>query len=394
MKVLFINSVCGVGSTGRICTDMCDVLSAKGWECKVAYGRGIVPERYRDLAVKIGSDAGVKLHALSARVFDNAGFGSKVATKKFIKWIEKFDPDIIHLHNLHGYYLNVEVLFDYLRRANKPVVWTLHDCWAFTGHCSYFDFAGCEKWKKGCKKCSQKKEYPQSLVLDSSAKNYVKKKSAFGGVKSLTIVTPSKWLCELTKQSFLGRYEVRVINNGIDLSVFKPTENSFKEKNGIADKKMLLGAASVWTRRKGLADFVKLAKELDDSYKIVVAGLDNEQIKALPKEIIGLPPTASAEKLVELYSAADVFVNPTYEDNYPTVNLEAQACGTPVVTYDTGGSPESVDLTVGAVVERGNTDALKDAILKTEKRSPSGIEEFDKKVKYEQYEKLFMEKIK
>lgn len=355
MKVLMINSVCGIRSTGRICTDLADVLETQGFEVKIAYGRETVPQKYQKYAVRIGSDFAVKADALKTRVLDNAGFNSKSATKKFITWVKKFDPDIIHLHNLHGYYLNVELLFNYLKESGKRVIWTLHDCWAFTGHCSHFDVIGCEKWKSGCFNCPLKNAYPKAYT-DRSRKNYQKKKQVFSGLSNLTIVTPSKWLADLVKESFLGRYPVEVIHNGIDTDIFKPTESDFRKKHNLEDKKIVLGVASAWGQAKGLYDFVKLAEMLDENYKIVLVGLTQEQIEKMPKSILCISRTNSARELAGIYTAADVFVNPTYCDTYPTVNLEAQACGTPVITYRTGGSVESVP--EENVVERGKLKSL------------------------------------
>lgn len=354
MKVFQINSVCGIRSTGRICTDLAEVLKSQGHECRIAYGRELVPEKYKDISYRIGTNFGVKINALKARIFDNEGFNAKRATKKLIKEIEKYNPDVIHLHNLHGYYLNIKVLFDYIKKADKPVVWTLHDCWAFTGHCACFDFVGCKKWQSACHNCSQKNSYPKRKCKDRSKKNYIQKKAAFTGVKNLTIVTPSKWLKEIVKQSFLKSYKVEVIPNGIDLNVFKPTPSDFREKYGIENKKIILGVASSWNRRKGLQDFIELSKVLDEENQIVLVGLTEEQKKNLPKNIIGITRTNNVKELAEIYTAADVFFNPTYEDNYPTVNLEAQACGTPVVTYKTGGSVESVPSE--NVIEKGNIE--------------------------------------
>ena len=365
MKVLMINSVCGIRSTGRICTDIATELEKQGHEVKIAYGRENVPEQFQRCALRIGNDLDVRLHGIKARLFDKAGFGSKRVTEKFVEQIKNYDPDIIHLHNLHGYYINIEVLFNYLKNSAKPVVWTLHDCWAFTGHCAYFDFAGCEKWEKGCFGCPQKKSYPSSILIDRSEKNYIQKKRLFTTLSNMTVVTPSEWLAGLAKKSYLGKYNIRVINNGIDTEVFKPTLGNFRQKYNIGSKKIILGVAGVWDRRKGLEDFYKLSSILEDSYQIVLVGLNEKQISALPKNIIGISSTESASELAELYSAADVFVNPTYEDNYPTVNLEAQACGTPVITYNTGGSPESVDF--NGVVTKGNVKAIA-ALVKQPKK--------------------------
>ena len=342
MKVLQINSVCGIRSTGRICTDLAEVLEQSGHECKIAYGRETVPEKYQKYAVRIGTDMDVKIHALQSRIFDNTGFGSKKATEKFIEWVKEYDPDVIHLHNIHGYYINIEVLFNYLAEADKPVIWTLHDCWTFTGHCAHYSYVKCEKWKKGCEKCPQKKEYPSSLILDSSKKNWERKKDLFTSVKNMTFVTPSRWLANQVEQSFLRKYPVKVIPNGLDLNVFKPTPSDFRNIHNLEGKKIILGVASAWGPRKGLDDFVELSKILGENSKIVLVGVTAKQKKELPKNILAIERTNSVKELAEIYTAADVLFNPTYEDTYPTVNLEAQACGTPVVSYRTGGSVESI----------------------------------------------------
>ena len=341
MRILMINSVCGIRSTGRICTDLAEMLEKQGHEVKIAYGRESVPEKYQKYAVRIGSDFDVKLHGLKARLFDASGFGSKRATKRFVEWVKAYDPDVIHLHNLHGYYLHLGILFEYLKTCGKKIVWTLHDCWAFTGHCAHFTLAKCEKWKTGCEHCPQKDSYPKSFS-DHAKRNFEKKKSLFCGIPDLTLVTPSVWLAGLVKESFLREYSVRVIHNGIDLSVFQPTESDFRERYGLQNKKIILGVASVWDKRKGLDDFLKLSEILNDSYAIVLVGVSKEQKDKLPGNIVGIERTNSTKELAGIYTAADVFFNPTYEDNYPTVNLEAQACGTPVITYRTGGSVESV----------------------------------------------------
>ena len=204
MKVLQINSVCGRGSTGRIATDLADILAQQGHSCRIAYGRDTVPEKYQDIAVRIGSDWDVRLHGVETRLFDAHGFGSSRATSRLLEWVRNYDPDVIHLHNIHGYYINIELLFDYLKQAGKPVIWTLHDCWAFTGHCSYFSAAGCEQWKTGCGGgCPLKGDYPQCIGLSRSKQNLLRKQAAFSGVPDLTVVTPSRWLAGLVKQSFL-----------------------------------------------------------------------------------------------------------------------------------------------------------------------------------------------
>jgi len=356
MRILMINVVCGIRSTGRICTDIATVLEKQGHEVKIAYGRENVPEQYERFAVRIGTDSDVKLHALKARLQDGSGFGSKKATVKFVEWVKEYNPDVIHLHNIHGYYINLAVLFEYLRTCGKRIIWTLHDCWAFTGHAAFCEYANCDKWKKGCGNCPKRDDYPVSLT-DHSAQNWNKKRSLLTGVPQMTIVTPSHWLESLVKESFLSEYSTKVIPNGIDASVFKPTESDIKTRLGIEDRKMILGVAALWEKRKGLEDFIELSKRLDKEFRIVLVGISKEQMKLIPDNIICLEKTNSPTELVELYSAADVFLNPTYEDNYPTVNLEAIACGTPVITYDTGGSPESAEI-FGCILPKKDLDGV------------------------------------
>ena len=363
MRVLLINIVCGIRSTGRICTDIAGLLEKEGHECKIAYGRENVPPQYEKYAVRIGSNLGVKLHAIFSRIFDNTGFCSTYATKKFIKWVKEYDPDVINLHNIHGYYLNIKLLFKYLKESGKPVVWTLHDCWPFTGHCAYFCSVNCKKWHQGCQHCSKKKEYPASLFFDNSKNNYKRKKQLITQLDNLILVTPSKWLADLTRESFLNKFPVQVINNGINTNNFKVTKGDFVRKYGLDNKKIILGVASVWESRKGLNDFFELRKLLDDSFAIVLVGLNEHQKSELPQGIVGITRTENVEQLAEIYTAADVFVNPTREENNPTVNLEAQVCGTPVVTYDTGGSAECLVEGVGAVTTEKTPEALKAAIL-------------------------------
>ncbi|MBQ8308196.1 MAG: glycosyltransferase [Clostridia bacterium] len=388
MKVLMINSVCGVGSTGRICTDMAQILEKEGHDCKIAYGRAPVPERFQKDAIRIGSDLGVNVHAGLSRIFDSTAFHSKRATKKFIKRIKEYDPDVIHLHNLHGYYIHLGILFDYLRSCGKRIIWTLHDCWAFTGHCAYFDIVGCEKWKTGCYACPQKRGYPSSLLFDRSKKNYAAKKKLFSGIPNLTIVTPSQWLADLVQESFLQQYSVEVIHNGIDLSVFKPTESDFRKKYGLENKTVVLGVANVWVSSKGFDDFIQLSTMLDEKYKIVLVGVTEQQKSNLPENVIGISRTNSVQELAEIYTAADVFVNPTKQDNYPTVNLEAQACGTPVITYRSGGSVESVRKE--CVVEQNNIQRLKE-LIQSEEYKNTTIERglFNKDDRFNEYIRLY-----
>ena len=360
MKILMINSVCGIRSTGRICTDLADALTEQGHTVKIAYGREEVPDKYKKYAHRIGSDLDVKLHGVRARLLDESGFGSKKATIKFIQWVKKYDPDVIHLHNIHGYYINIEVLFDYLRTCGKKIIWTLHDCWAFTGHSALCDGINCERWEKGCYKCPNLREYPKSFT-DYSKINWFKKRKLFTKIPNLTIVTPSHWLAGLVKRSFLKAYPVTVIHNGIDTSQFYPMKSDFRKRYGIEDKFILLGVASSWNEMKGLSDYIKLAKMLDDSYRVVLVGLSKDQFKSVPRNIICIERTNNVKELACVYSAADLFLNLSYCENYPTVNLEAIACGTPVITYDTGGSGESA-VSYGVVVQQGMISEIKSIV--------------------------------
>ncbi|MFJ5768867.1 glycosyltransferase [Psychrobacillus sp. NPDC093180] len=394
MKVLQINSVCGVGSTGRIATNISRILKSKGHESYIAYGRGTAQEELN--TIRIGTKLDNYTHVAETRLLDLHGFGSKSATKQFIQKVKEINPDIIHLHNLHGYYINIEILFKYLKESNKKVVWTLHDCWAFTGHCVHFEYIKCNKWKTNCQSCPQKKEYPVSLFLDNSEKNFFNKKELFTGLNNLTIVTPSKWLTNLVKQSFLGIYPIKTINNGIDLDVFKPTKSNFREKYNIGKSFIVLGVAR-WDKRKGLDYLIQLSKHLNNDYQVVVVGLTENQKSMLPENIIGITQTNNIEKLVEIYSAANVFVNPTFEDNFPTTNLEALACGIPVITFDTGGSAESIDENTGFVIEQGNFEQLMNIVIKLKKTDLDYKEncinrvkeEFLSENKYLEYIKLY-----
>lgn len=361
MKVLQINSVCGYGSTGRIAVDLYKILEEQGHECLIAYGRGSAIDGIN--SVRIGTNFDNYMHVAKTRLFDKHGFGSTKATKKFIEKVKEFNPDVIHLHNIHGYYMNIEVLFNYLKEANKPVVWTLHDCWSFTGHCAYFDYAQCEKWLEGCHNCPQRKVYPRSLIVDNARHNFKIKKEMFAGIKNMTIITPSQWLGNLVKQSFLSEYEIKVINNGIDLNVFSPKDkNIFRDKYKLGDNFIILGVANIWDERKGFKYFIELSKYIDSLSRIVLVGLNDKQLKHLPENIIGIKRTNNVTELAEIYSAADVYVNPTLEDNFPTTNLEALACGTPVITFSTGGSIECIDAKCGIVVEKGNVETLKKTV--------------------------------
>ena len=392
MKIFMINSVCGTGSTGRICTDLAERLEADGHDCMIAYGRRAVPEKYRKYAVKIGSKSDVYVHGAQARLFDSVGFGSKHATKMLIKKIEAYDPDVIHLHNLHGYYVNIEVLFSYLKEANKPIVWTLHDCWAFTGHCVHYDAIGCRKWKDSCHHCSLKKSYPSSLLMDRSATNYQKKKALFNMPDNITLVTPSDWLADQVRQSFLGDRPVQTIYNGIDCGVFCSTPGDIKNRYGLQNKKIALGVANIWDERKGLIYMIRLSKLLDPGWTVVLIGLTPKQKKTLPPNIVGIQRTDDLRELAEWYSAADVYVNVSSEETMGMTTAEAISCGTPVAAFDATAVSEIVGHN-GITVPYGNVNELAKAVDMISKKGKSFFENdnsrFALENEYRAYLKLY-----
>ena len=316
-----------------------------GDECWALWGRGRKAEGNREF--NFGTALDVYADAARTRLDDRAGFHSKAATKRLLAKLDEIDPDIVHLHNLHGYYLNIEMLFAWLAASRCQVLWTLHDCWAFTGHCTHFTFVGCDQWKTVCpgsrESCPQKGMYPASWFTDASAHNYADKKRIFTSLPAerLALITPSLWLADLVSQSFLGCYPVEVRPNTVDKTVFKPTLSDFRNRYNLADKFVILGVASPWTERKGLEDFVRLRELLDGRFAIVLVGLSPKQIRSLPEGIVAFGHIEPIE-LVSIYSAADVLFNPSAEDTFPTVNLEAEACGTPVVAFDICGSSETL----------------------------------------------------
>ena len=360
MKIIQINTGIGFGSIGRIAVQIGALVEQEGGICYYAHGSRYIAHTSPN-AIRIGSKLEDYIHYAISLFTGRDGVGSVHSTIRLVKKIKKIKPDIVHLHNLHGFYINYKILFDYLSKAEIPVVWTFHDCWPITGHCPYFDKVDCSKWKKGCFKCPLRAEYPKSLFFDQSNHNFKEKKVAFTSIKNLTIVPVSNWLCDIVKESFLKESRIRVIHNGIDISIFKPESKNLRSKLGIdANKRVVLGVASGWDERKGFSDFIRLASYPE--WQIIMVGDFDVDASQLPKTVIHINNTNSQQELAELYSTADVFVNPTYSDNFPTTNIEALACGTPVITYDTGGSPEAIDEKTGIVVPQGDIAELVDAI--------------------------------
>ena len=401
--ILQINSTVNVGSTGRIAEQIGAKAMAQGWESYIAYGRA--GGASSSTTIRIGSVVGVWLHALLTRFTDKHGLFSIIATKRLIRKIKIISPDIIHLHNIHGYYISYKILFDYLHKANIPVVWTLHDCWSMTGHCAHFVGADCQKWQMQCYDCPLSWAYPRAKV-DNSRINYKIKRKAFSSLgKKLHLVSVSKWLNEIVDRSFFagsGAWQ-HIINNGVNTALFAPCGDTKRSEYNLGNKKIVISVASVWSVKKGLHDMCKLASMLSDDYQVVLIGLSQSQAESVSSQVLALPRTNNVEALAEWYSAADIFVNLTYEDTYPTTNLEAISCGTPVVTYRTGGSPESVTLHTGCVVEQGDLEGVVKAIeeLCVEDREQLrkrcreyAIEHFDSNRNYEKYIDLYENIIK
>ena len=365
-----------------------------GWESWIGYSAHEPTAATQSHIYRIGSKPSTWEHVAETRLFDDHGLASRRATHRLVEQLRREAPDIIHLHIIHGYYLNYRILFDYLNSIDTPVVWTLHDCWSFTGHCAHFVTAGCDRWRTGCHSCPLKHDYPKSFA-DRSKRNYLLKRDLFGKNQNLHIVCVSNWLASFAKESFFSGKDIRVINNGIDLNVFRPLPTVPHQRFRI------LGVSNVWYEAKGIYDFYKLRDLLpSDEFEIVLVGLTDRQIKALPSGITGIGRTKSVEELVSLYSGADVFVNPTYADSFPTVNIESLACGTPVVTYRTGGSPEIIDEKTGMVVPQGDIDSLVLAIKAMRDRADSTVRSecraraealFDKNSRYSEYLALYEE---
>lgn len=341
-------------------------LTSKGAESYVFWGRG--SHEQDEHMQRINTKFEIYMDALETRLDGRAGFHSKAATKRLLSKLDNIQPDVVHLHVLTGYYVNIEMLFDWLSHHDCKVIITLHDCWDFTGHCIYFTYARCNQWKTGCAfsaTCPQKREYPEAWFTGDGTirRNWEDKRRIFTSLppERVQLITPSEWLARIVRQSFLGKYDVKVVPNTVNTDVFKPTPSDFRERHGLGNRFVVLGVASKWSERKGLQDFVQLARDLSEqSFAVVVIGLSEKQIKQIKEEasrIVALPKTDTQLDLVQAYTAANILFNPTREDNYPTVNLEAEACGTPVVTYDTGGCGETLHSTDSHVVS-GYTEGL------------------------------------
>lgn len=360
-KISAINAY-ALGSTGKIMQGIGHVASKCGYDVQMFSATNAKP-MYSDSNInEISSSKTSRFYTNMNKLTGMEGCFAIVDTIKLIKKIDEYQPQIIHLHNLHHGYINLPILFNYLKKKQVKVVWTLHDCWAFTGHCPHFAYEQCEKWKSGCYSCPRYRLYPKS-IFDNSRFIWKWKKRWFSGINNLIIVTPSIWLANMVSQSFLQNYAIQVIHNGIDLEVFKPYDNNCERYD--IKKKIILGVSFEWSEKKGIDIFIELSKRLPNEYQIILVGTNDEIDKILPNNIISIHRTDNQNQLAEIYSLADVYVNPTREDNYPTVNMEAIACGTPVVTFRTGGSPESIiEGITGYVIDCNDIEAMDDAIKK------------------------------
>lgn len=400
MKVFQLNTYCGVKSTGKIAYDIACLVEKDGGKSRIGYGVPGISKESERFAYKIGNPLSRKIHAVIRKLLDAEGYGSIIATCKLIRELKGFKPDVVQLHNIHGCYLNLRILFSQLVKMQVPVVWTLHDCWPFTGHCAYFDACGCSKWVHGCYGCEQLDKYPVCVGIDGSARNWNHKKKVFCSLQNLHFVVPCEWLGEKLQYSMLSKYPVHVIPNGVDRAVFHPIDYMPSMDERLRGKYILLAAASEWDERKGLNYIIQASRELEDKYVFVVLGLSSDQIASLPQGIIGMERTESVQELAEWYSIADCFVNPTLEDNMPMVNLEAMACGTPVVAFDTGGCREAVGDTAGRIVPQRDVNALCNAIRdvcgKKAVMRGACLERasmFDSKVNFSKYISLYKELI-
>ena len=389
-KLLIINVTCNQGSTGKIAEQVGVMMKDCGWDVYYAHGaRRVNQSRLKTIPFSSVKDE--YLHALKSLLFDADGLGSKQATRRLVKIIQEIKPDIIHLHNIHGYYLNYKILFGYLNTTNIKIVMTLHDCWLFTGHCVHFVTVNCMRWKTGCFACPLRYAGYKKSLIDRSAKNYVLKKAYIAGNRNLTLVPVSNWLGRLLKESFYKQHDIKVIQNGVDVNVFRPFQPSY------CSQFRIIGVSNVWSKDKGLYDIFELRKYLDiNQYRITLVGLSKGQIENLPAGISGIERANNQGELAHLYANADVLINPTYADTFPTVNLEALACGTPVVTYKTGGSPESLSVDTGVILEQGDVKGMAHAIEKMRNRPLSSkkcrdriLQMFNKDVRFQGYKELF-----
>lgn len=403
IRILQINSCVAMYSTGRIVEEIGNAIISEGWESYVGYGRAA--RKSSSQVIKIGTDWDIRMHGIKTRLFDGQGLGSKRATEVFVEEVKKLSPDLIHIHNIHDYYINYPVLFRFLQSSNIPVVWTFHDLWPVTGHCAHFSMIGCEKWKTECYQCPQKKVYPASIFLDRSRQNFALKKELFRSLKNIVVVPVSTWLGSMLNFSFLSGSNIRVINNGIDIDRFRPTGDSkaTKEKYKIGDRTMLLAVATAWSLNKGLYDYFTLSNLLNEDEVIVLVGLTKEQLRELPEKIIGIERTEDFTELVALYTSADIVLNLSFEETFGLTTVEGMACGTPGIVYNCTASPELISPETGFVVEAGDMKGIINAISAIKEKGKSYyskacrervLQYYNKEDRYKDYIALYKELLK
>lgn len=394
-RIAQLNVVCN-GSTGRIMKDLQREALNNEFEVKVFYGRRKAMDKLD--SVKFSNFISFFIHMFITFLFNKHGHGSYLPTKRLIKKLKKFNPDIIHIHNIHGYYLNYPVLFSYLEKDFKgKIIWTLHDCWPYTGHCSHYAAVGCRKWETGCNNCPQKFDYPYSWFFDTSESEYILKKKYFTSVNSLCIVTPSHWMKTMAQKSFLNKYDIKVIQNWIDLDRFVPCYDSavYGKYNIPENKKILLSVSNIWTNKKGLDKLMELSSQIDDNYCMVLVGLNSYQINKLPDGVIGIRRTDNVKELINLYSISYVLINASLEESFSLVTVEAMACNTPVIALNSTALPELISDENGILITENEIGCYLNAINKvgciTRKDNAirKTVEKFNKRVLIKQYIDLY-----
>ena len=396
--LLQLNVTANYGSTGRLAEDLGDVALKAGWKSYIAFGREFRPSHSE--LIRIGSNFDIYAHVIKTRLFDRHGFGSKHATKKFIQQVNEIKPDVIQFQNVHGYYLNLPIILKYIVEKDIPLIWSLHDCWSMTGHCSHFALEGCEKWKTQCNKCPSIHGYPGSWGWDSSKQNYLEKKSLIKAVPRLTIVSGSEWLANIARKSYFKNRDILVIPDGIDTNIYSPKNDvdDLRKLYGLESKFVIMASGTTWLPYKGLNDFAKLREELSDEYAIVLVGMQQKDIDALPQGLIGIPRTKTPEELARWYSMADCVMSLSRLESFGLTPVEGLACGTPAIVYNCTSTPELITPETGYVAEVGNIDDVKTKVETLRKIGKEkykkhcreiALAKYDKNVCYKEYLKLY-----
>ncbi|MBO5480982.1 MAG: glycosyltransferase [Clostridia bacterium] len=357
MKILQINAVYGTGSTGRIVADISDTIKRAGGESFVAYQSTIEPV---ENAFVMGSSFTRKVDALRARVFGLQAYGSKRATKRLLRWMDEIKPDVVHLHNLHSHYIHLPLLCKYLAKKDIPTVITLHDCWFFTGKCTHYTSAKCNKWQTGCGNCPQLKKDIPSWLFDRTAKMWKDKKELFSAIPRLAVIGVSDWITNEAKKSFLQNAKIiQRIYNWIDLQTFYPREENIREQYHLPkDKFLIFCIGAGWNNRmEKWRDLLRLAQKLPSNMHIVLGG-SVQSPQDLPDNITSIGYIHSTENLAKLYAGVDAYVHLSREDTFGKVIAEAMACGTPAVVYNATACPELVGKGCGYVVKTGDIDGI------------------------------------